>query len=76
MKRCTLTITLVLACGVALAAEDQSPKATSDQADKRPTKIWNRTGPLGDTPQHVTDAYPLSDQAEQGRLGEVRADER
>ena len=39
--------------------------------DKRPTKIWNRTGPLGDTPKHVTDAYPLVRPAEQGRLGEV-----
>jgi len=30
--------------------------------DKRPTKIWNRTGPLGETPKQVTDAFPLSDQ--------------
>ena len=66
MRRCALPITLVLACGVALAAEGQSPKATSNQADKRPTKIWTRTGPLGDTPQHVTDAFPLSDQENQG----------
>ncbi len=35
-------------------------------ADKRPTKIWNRNGPLGDTPEHVTDAYPLSDQQNEG----------
>ena len=34
--------------------------------DNRPTKIWNRTGPLGETPQHVTDAYPLSDQQNKG----------
>ena len=33
---------------------------------KRPTKIWKRTGPLGNTPKHVTDAYPLSDQANKG----------
>ena len=26
-----------------------------------PTKIWNRTGPLGKTPKHVTDAYPLGE---------------
>ena len=31
-------------------------------AQNRPTKIWNRTGLLGETPKHVTDAYPLSDQ--------------
>ena len=35
-------------------------------ADRRPTKIWNRTGPLGETPKHVTDAYPLSDQQNEG----------
>ena len=33
---------------------------------KHPTKIWNRTGPLGETPKHVTDAYPLSDQQNKG----------
>jgi precorrin-6B methylase 2 len=38
-----------------------------DTADKRPTKTWNRTGPLGDTPKHVTDSYPLSDQENRGR---------
>ena len=37
-----------------------------DTADKRPTKIWNRTGPLGETPKHVTDACPLSDQDNKG----------
>ncbi len=34
--------------------------------EKRPTRIWNRTGPLGDTPKHVTDAFPLSDQENKG----------
>ena len=34
--------------------------------EKQPTKIWNRTGPLGETPKHVTDAYPLSDQENKG----------
>jgi beta-glucanase (GH16 family) len=34
--------------------------------DKRPSKIWTRSGPLGDTPKHVTDAYPLSDQENKG----------
>jgi hypothetical protein len=33
---------------------------------QRPTKIWNRTGPLGETPKHVTDALPLSDQQNKG----------
>ena len=45
-----------------LAAEGETKPA----ADKRPTKIWNRTGPLGETPKHVTDAYPLSDQENKG----------
>ena len=64
MKR-TLLLTILLAfCAAAVAAE------------KRPTKIWNRTGPLGDTPKHVTDAYPALRSREQGRLGQVRADER
>jgi len=36
-------------------------------ADKRPTRIWNRQGPLGETPKRIADAYPLSDQANQGK---------
>jgi beta-glucanase (GH16 family) len=36
--------------------------ATVHAEDKRPTKIWTRIGPLGETPKHVTSAYPLSDQ--------------
>lgn len=35
-------------------------------AEKHPTKIWNRTGPLGETPKRITDAYPLSDQENKG----------
>ena len=34
--------------------------------EKRPTKIWNRTEPLGEIPRHITNAYPLSDQKNQG----------
>jgi len=66
MKRCTLLIILVLTCRPALAADGSSPGAASDQTDKRPAKIWNRTGPLGETPKHVTDACPLSDQDNKG----------
>jgi beta-glucanase (GH16 family) len=40
--------------------------AAADAAEKHPTKIWNRTGPLGETPKHVTDAFPLSDQQNKG----------
>jgi acetyl esterase/lipase/beta-glucanase (GH16 family) len=35
--------------------------------EKRPAKIWNRTGPLGETPKRTTDAYPLSDQENKGK---------
>ncbi len=56
MKR-TLFLAILLAfCATAVAAEPE----------KRPAKIWNRTGPFGDTPKHVTDAFPLSDQQNKG----------
>ena len=55
MKRLLFLTILLAVCAVAVAAE------------KRPTKIWNRTGPLGDTPKHVTDAFPLSDQQNKGQ---------
>jgi len=51
-----LTLTLAL---YAVPADSAAP-------EKRPTKIWNRTGPLGDTPNHVADAYPRSDQQNKG----------
>ena len=34
--------------------------------EKRPTKIWDRKGPLAETPKQVTGAYPLSDQQNKG----------
>jgi beta-glucanase (GH16 family) len=56
MKR-TLFLTILLAfCATAVTAEPE----------KRPTKIWNRTGPLGETPKHVTEAFPFSDQENEG----------
>ena len=59
MKR-TLFLTILLAvCAAAVAAEPE----------KRPNKVWIRTGPLGDTPKHVTDAFPLSDQQNKGGWG-------
>ncbi len=58
--RTLLAVLTLLYAAVTLAAE---PPA----ADKRPTKSWNRQGPLGKTPKHVTDAYPLSDQANKGK---------
>jgi len=41
-----ITLVVVLLLGAVTHAEE-----------KRPTKIWNLTGPLGETPKHVTDAY-------------------
>ena len=57
MKRTLFLIILLAFCATAVAAEPE----------KRPTKIWNRTGPLGDTPKYVTDAFPLSDQENKGQ---------
>jgi len=56
-----LVVTLILALTVhAVQAEP------AKQSKKQPTKIWNRTGPLGETPKRTTDAFPLSDQENQG----------
>jgi len=62
MRSTVLAITIALAGRLALAGDPQ-PQVP----DKRPTKIWNREGPLGETPQHITDAYPLSDQQNKGK---------
>ena len=51
---------------VALAACAVQADEKPTKCETRPTKIWNRTGPLGETPKHVTDAYPLSDQQNKG----------
>ena len=40
--------------------------SSASGSEKRPTKVWCRKGPLGETPKHVTDAFPLSDQQNQG----------
>ena len=57
MKR-LLLLTVVLAVFTATT--------TAVESEKRPFKIWNRTGPLGETPKRITDAYPLSDQENKG----------
>ncbi len=51
-----LLLSILLAIGASAAA-----------ANNRPVKIWNHTGPLGETPKHVTDAFPLSDQQNKGQ---------
>lgn len=56
----TGAIMLVLAHG--LSAAEHSPASAQSDVDKRPTRIWNRTGPLGEAVKRVTDACLLSDQ--------------
>jgi hypothetical protein len=41
-------------------------KASFREVNGRPKKVWTRVGPLGETPRHVTDAFPLSDQQKKG----------
>ena len=64
MFRIIAALTLVLVVYTARAEEKQPPAKSA--IVQRPVKIWNRTGPLGETPKHVTDAYPLSDQENKG----------
>ena len=54
-------------CSVAIVVPVPFAHAADSPSDeKRPTKIWDRIGTLGDTPKHVTDAFPLSDQENKG----------
>jgi beta-glucanase (GH16 family) len=64
MFKSVVAVTLALAACAARADKKQPPAKSA--ANQRPTKIWNRTGPLGPTPKQVTDAYPLSDQQNKG----------
>jgi len=71
--RTILTTAIVLLLAHGLFADEQATKSAQSDADKRPTKIWNRTGPLGETPKHATDAYPLSDQENKSGWAKVEA---
>jgi dienelactone hydrolase len=64
MLRLVIALIFVLTARGTQAEERQS---LAKPADKRPTKIWNRTGPLGETPKRLPDAYPLSDQENKGK---------
>jgi beta-glucanase (GH16 family) len=57
MKRLLLLTILLAPCAAPAAA------ATPE---KRPVKIFNQTGPLGETPKRVTESLPLSDQQNKG----------
>jgi len=62
-------ITFVLAALAVQLAHSAEKQQAAAKPDRRPTKIWNRTGPLGETPKRTTDAYPLSDQENKGGWG-------
>jgi beta-glucanase (GH16 family) len=57
MKRLLLLVILLAPCAAPTAA------ATPE---KRPAKIFNQTGPLGETPKRVSESLPLSDQQNKG----------
>jgi hypothetical protein len=61
-----LLIALIMAMAVHVTQASGQQTTAKSSADKRPTKIRNRTGPLGETPKRVTDAYPFSDQENKG----------
>ena len=61
MNTVTLTILGLWTFGLV-----QSGKEAQPTADRRPSKVWTRVGPLGETPKHVTSQYPLSDQQNKG----------
>jgi beta-glucanase (GH16 family) len=56
---------MIFVAGFGLLAQADNSQVSS--GEKRPTKIWDRTGPLGETPKRTTDAFPLSDQQNQGK---------
>src|SRR6056297_375133 len=60
--RTILTTVFILVLTHGLSADEQTTTSSQSDVARRPTRIWNRTGPLGATPKHVTDDYPLSDQ--------------
>lgn len=41
--------------------------AGGEETARRPAKIWNRSGSLGETPKRITDGLPLSDQQSAGK---------
>jgi len=56
---------ILAALAVQLAQSADGKRRRPSPTSDRP-KIWNRTGPLGETPKRITDAYPLSDQQNKG----------
>ena len=52
MKRLFILLSTLFIFGTTATTQDR----VVPDPDIRPTKIWNRTGPLGETPKHVTEA--------------------
>jgi beta-glucanase (GH16 family) len=66
--RALLTVSILTAGHLAHAADSPIPPVPSrPSSDEPPTKFWYRQEPLDETPKRVTDAYPLSDQQNEGR---------
>ena len=59
-SRIVLLLPLLVSSALCRGDEPQIPKVDC------PKRIWTRVGPLGETPQHLTDKYPLSDQENKG----------
>jgi beta-glucanase (GH16 family) len=59
-SRIVLLLPLLVPSALCRGDEPQIPKVDC------PKRIWTRVGPLGETPQHLTDKYPLSDQENKG----------
>jgi beta-glucanase (GH16 family) len=60
--RSRVLLLLTLLFPAATCPGDDPPSSKAD----RPKKVWTRVGPLGDTPKHVNDDYPLTDQQNKG----------
>lgn len=61
VKRFALAITIPMLLAQIVLAADTPPVV-----ENRPSKVWTRKGSLGETPKHITDAFPLSDQENKG----------
>lgn len=66
MRRTVSLLVFLLTAQTALAADALTPASQASGSERRPSKIWHRTGPLGETPKRVSDAFPLSDQQNRG----------
>lgn len=66
MKRYIAAVCLLALPGLRSLGADQTPAAAPPRFDEKTIKQWTRQGPLGETPRHTSEAWPLSDQANRG----------